>query len=511
MMLRWKRLAVALALFLLLAGTLLAQFRAVPSGPSGGFGRGIGGGGFGAGRGGGGFGGWGSGGGTSKPAKPTSPFDPVVKDLPPLLQKCDWRQANQLIAEKIDRYPQAQQALRELLRETKQVARLERLRAALTAPPGDALLAWQRVPLRKLPESLRPSARLLAALATLQAEARRIGPPGDPEDLQEALADFRQLAREPSLVHDICFDLAAHAFLAGNGTESRQLLRQSGSSNSLVTAALLLSDLKTLVLGEGGSIHTDAARTSLALRPATGGATVRGPPQGITDLLPPEALSAWREPGPAPLSGPSLLDRSLSAYFNGHGTLARKLLASTAYVPPALVESRLRDLKVQMTGDEDQGANEPPPPGGGWPLATMPFAEVRGGDVRAGIDENPLRFLDQHDATSIASFQAAAHRQQLKRLAKKELAAARQRLQQAHQKAVQAISGGGGPGGDLPLPSVVIIVDNDDKKHKLRRRIEQLLGNGINDRAWRLACQLRRAGESDEDIVAELGPMGSRR
>jgi hypothetical protein len=87
------------------------------------------------------------------------------------------------------------------------------------------------------------------------------------------------------------------------------------------------------MLGEGGIIHTDAARTALALRPATGGATVRGPPEGIADLLPPEATSAWPAPAPAPPSGPSLLDRSLSAFFNGRGTLARKLLASAPSGP----------------------------------------------------------------------------------------------------------------------------------------------------------------------------------
>jgi hypothetical protein len=173
-------------------------------------------------------------------------------------------------------------------------------------------------------------------------------------------------------------------------------------------------------------------------------------------------------------------------------------------------EARLRDLKVQMTGDDDPGASESAA-GGVWPLCTMPFAEVRGGDIHAGIDEDPLRFLDQHDAISIASFQAPGHRQQLKRQLKQELSSARQRLQQVHQKAVQAISGGGGPGGDLPLPGVFIIVDDDEEKRKLRRRIEQLHGEGLNDRAWRLACHLRRTGESVEDIVAELGPKGSRR
>jgi hypothetical protein len=150
-------------------------------------------------------------------------------------------------------------------------------------------------------------------------------------------------------------------------------------------------------------------------------------------------------------------------------------------------------------------------PGGNWPLCIMPFAEVRGGDVRAGIDEDPLRFLDQHDAIHTASFQAPGHRQQLKRLAWQELASARQRLQQAHEKAILAISGGGGNGGDLVLPRVFIIVDDDEEKRKLRQRIEQLHGEGLNDRAWRLACQLRRAGESVEDIVAELRPNGPRR
>jgi hypothetical protein len=94
---------------------------------------------------------------------------------------------------------------------------------------------------------------------------------------------------------------------------------------------------------------------------------------------------------------------------------------------------------------------------------------------------------------------------------KAQLAAARQRLEKAHQKGVLAISGGGGPGGDLVLPGVFVIVDEDEEKHKLRRRIEKLYGDGLNDRAWRQAWQLCRAGESVEDVVAELSLKGSRR
>jgi hypothetical protein len=504
MSLSWRRLACALALSLLLAGTLLGQFRPAPAPRPGGVG---GFGGFGGGHGGGGGGG---GGGGSKPAKTITAFDPVVKGLTPLLQKGDWQQAAQLITDKLDKHPQAQQALRELLREAQQLARLERLRAALLAPPGEALLAWQRVPMRKLPEALRPSAHLLAALVALQAEVRRTGLPGDPEDLEEALFDFRQLARDPELTDRVRFDLAAHAFFAGNGAQARQLLRQTTMSRTGADASVLLGDIKILLLDEGGNIHSDVARTALALRQAGGGASVRGPPEGIIALVPPESLSSWQAPTPAAPSGPSLLDRSLSAFFDGRGKLARKLLESAQDLSPALADARLRDLKVHLTGDEDVGAGDSPP-GGGWPLSTMPFAEVRGGDVHAGVDEDPLRFLDQHDRIRAASFQASAHRQQLKRQTKQELASVRQRLQQAHQKAAQAISGGGGPGGDLPLPGVFVIVDDDEEKRKLRRRIETLHGNGLNDRTWRLAWQLRRSGESLEDIVAELAPKGPRR
>jgi hypothetical protein len=406
MTLSWNRLAFVLALVLLPAGTLPAQFRAVPSAPSGGFGRGVGG--IGGVRSGGSFIGGGNGGGGSKPGK--TPFDSVVKELTPLLQKGAWQQAGEMITEKLGGYAPAQQALHELLRESQQVARLERLRAALTAPPGEAHHAWQRVALGKLPESFRPSARLLAALATFHAEARRTGSAGDPEDLQEALADFRQLARNPGPADRVCFDLAAHSLLAGNGEQARRLLHQAGRNVSSGDAVLLLMDLKTLMLGEGGMIHTDVARRALSLRPATGGAAVRGPPSGIVALLPPEERGSWRAPVPTSPSGPSLVDRSLSAFFNGQGALARKLLASAADVPSALAEARLRDLKAQFTGEDEEPGASSTPPGGGWPYSLMPFAEVRAIDIRAGIDEDPLRFLDRHDAIHAASFQAPGHR-----------------------------------------------------------------------------------------------------
>jgi hypothetical protein len=500
MIVSWRRWGLVLALGLLTVSTLLAQFRGAPAprfGGGGGVGRGYG-----------GFGGvrsFGGGGGSSRSSNPATLIDTAAKNLTPQIEKGSWEQANQTISDYLYTRPPALQALREMLREAKQVARLERLRSALVAPPGEEFVAWQRVAVRKLPDDLRPPARLIAALVALQTEARRTGPPGDMEDLQDALADFRQLSRDPALADRICFDLAGRAFFAGAGAEARQLLSLAGRTSSSADAGALLADIKTILLGEGGTTHTDAAEAALTPRPATGGATVRGPPKGLALLLPSEATSLWRAPTPATPSGPALLDRSVATFLAGQGALARQRLNSASNFSPAQADARLRDLRTHLTGDEDASPDEARP-SGGWPYTSMPFAEVRGGDVRAGIEEDALRFLEPIDSVRTASLQLPAHRQQLRRRMKQELSLARQRLQQAHQKAVQALTSGGGPGGDLPLPGVFVIVPDDEEKRRLRERLEQLRGSGLNDRAWRLALQLRRAGESLEDVVAEIGP-----
>jgi hypothetical protein len=188
-----------------------------------------------------------------------------------------WEQAGRLAGEHTALVPgPARPVLERVARLARRDLALRRLRTAL-----EAGRAWPQVAVEDLPESLRPVARGLRALAEVRAVAEgSLRTPPDAAQLRRACAEMGEALGDPDLVARVRQDLAVRAFLAGHPGPARELLPRTGSP---AHAAAALRDLTVLLAGKGKVSSTPAAR-----------AARRGPPPGVKPLLPEADRRGWR-------------------------------------------------------------------------------------------------------------------------------------------------------------------------------------------------------------------------
>jgi hypothetical protein len=286
-----------------------------------------------------------------------------LKGVSALGERREWHEAALRAQSKLQHpqlTPEAKQILGQVVgvgEHTRSIAQLESaVAAARPGQPAALAGALRPVSLDPLSPPLREQVRALRSLADINAASDTPWrTPPDTALLKRNLMDVQSLAGEPALASRVQLELAVKLFLDGFPKEARELLPDEASAADV---ALLLNDLKALVLGQG-QVRTWPARRAWAPAPAERKAPTSGLPVGVRRLLPESQWGTWQAPAPAPAPETA---RPLEELARKEQTLRETIRASLEMEREALgrrsdeVLRRLTELQQQFQQNDKEDA-----------------------------------------------------------------------------------------------------------------------------------------------------------
>jgi hypothetical protein len=374
----------------------------------------------------------------------------VLKELTQTLERRQWVSARKLIKDSLDKLPTvnvggAREVLLQVVGLCRQADRLDRLAVALhkTRTGGGSLDAWQRVPIHRLPSTLKDLARGQRGLLSLHEEAAadwRTAP--DLATLKSILEEFRAGNWSPGLAGRIQFRLSVKAFDRGHGPLARSLLEGL----------------------EGPGVKVPAEDVKAAVR---------------NMKKAPRAEVAWDKVPPAD---------NIRFLFP---------LVNVPDFQPSSARSPRTLLNATATS---QG---PEPASALSPLALLPALEIAKKEAAAAATVLRQRLANESRQVRQELIQAG---NKVHQYARGPLPALLSRGATASGSGGSGGSGGpgGDPPGLVAIILPVYTGDEDRDRDNLLSRVSRSLGSELSSEQVRLVSSLWRQGEGEEDIVALL-------